>query len=106
MAANHYGRIVNLTSELGLLHEMEGGYDAYRLSKTAINAVTRIFASQGKGKNVLVNSVDPGWVKTDMGGSYAPRSIEEGVDSIIWAATLDSNGPTGQAFRDRQPVEW
>jgi NAD(P)-dependent dehydrogenase (short-subunit alcohol dehydrogenase family) len=106
MATQHYGRIVNVTSGLGQLAEMGAGYPAYRLSKTAINAVTRIFADQGKERNVLVNSVDPGWVKTDMGGTSAPRSLEEGVDSIIWAATLPDGSPTGQLFRDRQPVEW
>lgn len=106
MLAQHYGRIVNVTSGLGQLSEMGAGYPAYRLSKTAINAVTRMFAAQGRERNVIVNSVDPGWVKTDMGGSGAPRSIEEGIDTIVWAATLPDGSPTGQLFRDRQPVEW
>lgn len=106
MSAQHYGRIVNVTSGLGQLSEMAAGYPAYRLSKTAINAVTRIFAAQGRERNVLVNSVDPGWVKTDMGGSGAPRTLEEGIDTIVWAATLPDGSPTGQLFRDRQPVDW
>ena len=106
MVSHHFGRIVNVTSGLGQLHQMEAGYPAYRLSKTALNAVTRIFSSLGKGKNVLVNSVDPGWVKTDMGGSSAPRSLKEGIDTIVWAATLPDGGPTGQFFLDRHSVEW
>lgn len=106
MIAQSYGRIVNVSSGLGQLSGMGAGYPAYRLSKTALNAVTRIFAAQGRGKNVIVNSVDPGWVKTDMGGFNAPRSIEEGVDSIVWAATLPDGSPTGLFIRDRQPVEW
>lgn len=106
MAAQHYGRIVNVTSGLGQLSEMGAGYPAYRLSKTALNAVTRIFADQGKERNVLVNSVDPGWVRTDMGGQSASRSIEEGIDTIVWAATLPDDSPTGLIFRDRQPVDW
>ncbi len=106
MMAQRYGRIVNVTSGLGQLSEMDAGYPAYRLSKTAVNAVTRIFSALGKDKNVLVNSVDPGWVKTDMGGSSAPRSLEEGIDTIVWAATLPDGSPSGLVFRDRQPVEW
>ncbi|MCE5316316.1 MAG: SDR family oxidoreductase [Parachlamydia sp.] len=106
MLAQGYGRIVNVSSGLGQLSEMGAGYPAYRLSKTALNAVTRIFAAQGREKNVIVNSVDPGWVKTDMGGAGAPRSLEEGIDSIVWAATLPDGSPTGLVFRDRQPVEW
>src|SRR5262249_14320823 len=106
MLTQNYGRIVNVTSGLGQLTHMDGGYPAYRLSKTALNAVTRIFSALGRDKNVLVNSVDPGWVKTDMGGDSAPRSIEEGIDTIVFAATLPDNGPTGVVLLDRKPAEW
>jgi NAD(P)-dependent dehydrogenase (short-subunit alcohol dehydrogenase family) len=106
MLAQNYGRIVNVTSGLGLLSNMDAGYPAYRLSKTALNAVTRIFSALGRDKNVLVNSVDPGWVKTDMGGASAPLSLDEGIDTIVWASTLPEDGPTGHVLRERQIVEF
>lgn len=106
MKKQNYGRIVNVSSGMGQLTDMEGGSPAYRISKTALNAVTRIFASELTGTNILVNSVCPGWVKTDMGGSNAPRNPEQGVDTIVWLATLPDDGATGGFFRDRQPIDW
>lgn len=106
MQKHGYGRIVNISSGLGQLSEMETGYESYRISKTGINAVTRIFAARLKGTNILINSVCPGWVQTDMGGPEAPRSLKEGVDGIIWAATLPNGGPTGGFYRDGQPIAW
>jgi NAD(P)-dependent dehydrogenase (short-subunit alcohol dehydrogenase family) len=106
MQEQRYGRIVNVSSGLGQLSQMQDGFTAYRISKAALNAVTRIFASKFKDYDVLVNSICPGWVKTDMGGPQAPRSIEEGVLGIIWAATLPENGPTGGFFRDGKLIEW
>jgi NAD(P)-dependent dehydrogenase (short-subunit alcohol dehydrogenase family) len=77
------------------------------VSKAALNALTRLVAAAAaNAANVLVNSADPGWVRTRMGGRQAPRSIEEGVDTIVWLATLPDGGPTGGFFRDRQPIEW
>jgi NAD(P)-dependent dehydrogenase (short-subunit alcohol dehydrogenase family) len=106
MQRNGYGRIVNVSSGMGALNDMGGGSPAYRVSKTALNALTRILASELRGSGILVNSVSPGWVRTDMGGSDASRSVEEGADTPIWAATLPDNGPTGGFFRDRRPVSW
>jgi NAD(P)-dependent dehydrogenase (short-subunit alcohol dehydrogenase family) len=106
MKEQNYGRIVNVSSGLGQLTDMEGGFPGYRISKTALNAVTRIFASELRGTNILVNSVCPGWVKTDMGGSNAPRTPEQGVDTTVWLATLPDDGVTGGFFRDRQPIDW
>ncbi|BAY04454.1 short-chain dehydrogenase/reductase SDR [Anabaena cylindrica PCC 7122] len=83
MQKQNYGRIVNVSSGMGQLIDMEGGSPGYRISKTALNAVTRIFASELAGTNILINSVCPGWVKTDMGGSEAPRTLEQGVDTIV-----------------------
>ncbi|MBD0355927.1 MAG: SDR family oxidoreductase [Rubrobacter sp.] len=106
MQRNGYGRIVNISSGMGALNDMGGGSPAYRVSKTALNALTRILASELRGSGILVNSVSPGWVRTDMGGSDASRSVEDGADTPIWAATLTDNGPTGGFFRDRRPVSW
>jgi NAD(P)-dependent dehydrogenase (short-subunit alcohol dehydrogenase family) len=100
------GRIVNLSSGLGALSEMGGGYPGYRVSKTALNALTRILADELRGSGVLVNSACPGWVRTEMGGANAPRSVEQGADTPVWLATLPDDGPTGGFFRDRQPIPW
>jgi NAD(P)-dependent dehydrogenase (short-subunit alcohol dehydrogenase family) len=106
MRERGYGRIVNVSSGLGQLNDMGGGYPAYRVSKTALNALTRIFAAELGGTGVLVNSVCPGWVKTDMGGPGARLSPEEGVRTIVWAATLPDDGPTGGFFRNLNPIPW
>jgi len=106
MQKNGYGRVVNVSSGLGQLSEMDAGWPAYRISKAALNAVTRIFAGETKGTNILVNSVSPGWVRTDMGGASAALSVEQGADTIVWAATLPDGGPTGSFFRDRKPMAW
>jgi NAD(P)-dependent dehydrogenase (short-subunit alcohol dehydrogenase family) len=106
MKEHDYGRVVNVSSGMGQLSDMGVGYAGYRLSKTALNAVTRILAAELKDTNILVNSVCPGWVRTDMGGPEAPRTPEEGVETIVWLATLPDNGPTGGFFRDKQPIAW
>ncbi len=107
MKKNGYGRVVNVSSGLGQLTEMDGGgHGAYRISKTALNAVTKLFSSETHGSNILVNSVCPGWVKTDMGGAAAPRSLEQGAFSIVWAATLPEGGPSGGFFRDGKAISW
>ena len=106
MRESGYGRVVNVSSGMGQLSEMNGGYVGYRLSKTALNALTCIFADETRGTNVLVNSACPGWVKTDMGGAGAHRTVEEGADGIVWLATLPDDGPTGGFFRDRKPMAW
>jgi NAD(P)-dependent dehydrogenase (short-subunit alcohol dehydrogenase family) len=101
-----YGRVVNISSGLGQLHQMGEGSPAYRVSKAALNALTRTLAAEVAGSGILVNSMSPGWVRTDMGGEEAPRSVEEGADTAVWLALLPSNGPTGQFFRDRKPIPW
>ncbi|MBW4636643.1 MAG: SDR family oxidoreductase [Gloeocapsa sp. UFS-A4-WI-NPMV-4B04] len=104
---NHkYGRIVNVSSGAGQLSDMNSGYPSYRISKTALNALTRILGNELKGTNILINSVCPGWVKTDMGGANASRTPAQGADTIVWLATLPDNGPTSGFFRDRQPIPW
>ena len=106
MEKHKYGRIVNVSSGAGQLSDMNSGYPSYRISKTALNALTRILGNELKGTNILVNSVCPGWVKTDMGGANASRTPAQGADTIVWLATLPDNGPTSGFFRDRQPIPW
>jgi NAD(P)-dependent dehydrogenase (short-subunit alcohol dehydrogenase family) len=106
MIKNNYGRIINMSSGMGQLSDMNGGCPAYRTSKTALNALTRMFADELKDTNVLINSMCPGWVRTDMGGPNATRNVEEGADTLIWLATLPDGGPSGGFFRDRQPIPW
>lgn len=106
MQRGHYGRIVNLSSGLGQLAEMGAGTPAYRLSKAALNALTRTLAAELSGTNVLVNAMCPGWVRTDMGGPHALRSVEQGAETAIWLATLPDGGPTGLFFRDRKAIPW
>ncbi len=100
------GLIVNVSSESGSLALMGAGTPAYSVSKAALNALTRMLAAELKSSGILVNSVCPGWVKTDMGGPDAPRSVEEGAAGIVWAATLPDDGPTGGFFRDGRPLDW
>jgi len=106
MRAQDYGRIVNVSSGAGQLSDMGAGYPAYRMSKTALNALTRIAAAELAGKNIKVNAACPGWVRTDMGGAEADRSVEQGADTPVWLATLPDDGPTGGFFRDRKPMAW
>jgi NAD(P)-dependent dehydrogenase (short-subunit alcohol dehydrogenase family) len=105
MKRNKYGRIVNVSSGAGSLHYMGSGSPAYSVSKAALNALSRILAADLHGTGILVNSVDPGWVATDMGG-HGGRPIEEGAKGIVWAATLPDNGPSGGFFFDGAPAPW
>ena len=107
MRERHYGRIVNLSSTLGSLHHMDKPTEpAYRMSKAALNAVTRLLAAELAGTGVLVNSVSPGWTRTKLGGPNAPRSVEQAAKTPIWLATLPNDGPTGGFFYDSQSLEW
>lgn len=99
------GRIVNVSSESGSLADMGAGPPAYQVTKAALNALTRTLAGELRGSRILVNSVCPGWVATDMGGSGG-RPVADGADGIVWAATLPKDGPTGGFFRDGEPLPW
>lgn len=106
MRRHGYGRIVNMSSGLGQLADMRSGTPAYRISKTALNALTRILAAELAGSNIKVNALCPGWVRTDLGGPNATKSVEEGADTAVWLATLPDDGPSGGFFRERQPIPW
>ena len=101
-----YGRIVNISSGAGQLAEMGAGYPAYRMSKAALNALTRITAAELGPAPIKVNAMCPGWVRTDMGGPNATRSVEQGAETAVWLATLPDTGPTGGYFRDKAPIPW
>jgi NAD(P)-dependent dehydrogenase (short-subunit alcohol dehydrogenase family) len=106
MKSRRYGRIVNLSSGMGSLAEMGPGYIAYRMSKAGINVVTRVLAAETQGLGILINSVDPGWVQTSMGGAGASRTVQKGAETAVWLATLPDSGPTGGFFRDRNSIAW
>jgi NAD(P)-dependent dehydrogenase (short-subunit alcohol dehydrogenase family) len=99
------GRIVNISSGMGALSEMEGGYAAYRISKAALNAVTGILAAELRGA-VAVNSMCPGWVKTDMGGASAERDVSQGAETAVWLALDAAQDLTGKFLRDRKVIPW
>jgi NAD(P)-dependent dehydrogenase (short-subunit alcohol dehydrogenase family) len=106
MQKHRYGRVVNLSSGMGQLEDMQDGWAAYRVSKAALNAITRMVSSATEGEGILVNSVCPGWVRTDMGGPSASRGVSKGAETAVWLATLPDNGPSGGFFRDREAIAW
>lgn len=106
MLAQNYGRIVNLSSGYGALNDMGPNIAAYRISKAGLNALTAVLAAELTGTNVKVNSVCPGWVRTDMGGPKANRDPAEAAADVVWAATLDDDGPSGAFLRYREHIPW
>jgi NAD(P)-dependent dehydrogenase (short-subunit alcohol dehydrogenase family) len=98
-------RVVNVSSGGGQLNDgMDTWAPAYCLSKTALNAVTCLFAAAVP--EISINSVCPGWVRTDMGGANATRSVEQGADTIVWLATDAPQELTGKFLRDRKQIPW
>jgi NAD(P)-dependent dehydrogenase (short-subunit alcohol dehydrogenase family) len=98
-------RIINMSSGMGELKSLTGFYPAYSLSKTALNALTIMFSNELKPRGIKVNSMCPGWVRTDMGGPNAPRHVSQGADTAVWLAT-EKEIPTGKFFRDRKEIDW
>jgi NAD(P)-dependent dehydrogenase (short-subunit alcohol dehydrogenase family) len=106
MRARGWGRVVNVSSGMGGIAEMGPGAPAYRVSKAALNAVTKVCAEELRGSDVLVNAVCPGWVQTRMGGANATRTVAQGVASILWAVDVPDGGPSGGFFRDGVALAW
>jgi len=97
------GRIVNISSGYGSMNEMSSGYPAYRMSKVGLNALTQMIAHETS--EIKVNSMCPGWVRTDMGGANASRSIEKGAETAVWLST-EKEIPNGKFLRDKKVIEW
>jgi NAD(P)-dependent dehydrogenase (short-subunit alcohol dehydrogenase family) len=98
-------RIINVSSGMGALENMGGGHAAYRMSKTALNSLTAMMAVDLSPFNIKVFAVCPGWVRTDMGGMEAPRSLEAGAQSITYLVTaLDA--VSGKFYRDGDIIPW
>lgn len=106
LARSGAGRVINVSSGAAALHWMDTYAPAYSISKTALNAVTRQLAAALRSKRIAVNSVSPGWVRTDMGGAAAPRSVAQGADGIVWLATEAPHDFTGQFVQDRKAIPW
>jgi NAD(P)-dependent dehydrogenase (short-subunit alcohol dehydrogenase family) len=99
-------RIINVSSGYGALEELSPDVPSYCLSKLALNGVTLMLAKALQGDRITVNCMCPGWVRTEMGGPTAPRSVEEGADTAVWLATEASLEFTGKFFRDRKVIPW
>jgi len=99
-------RIINISSDLGSLTNMGTYAPAYSISKTMLNAVTRQFAKVLANRGITVNSMHPGWVRTDMGGKAAPLALEEGAETAVWLATEASNSLTGKFLYKKNEIEW
>ena len=98
-------RVINVSSGMGAWNSLDGSYAGYRLSKVSLNALTVMFANDLHGTAIKVNTISPGWVRTDMGGSHAPDSVEQGADTIVWLATA-KNIPSGKFLRNRREISF
>jgi NAD(P)-dependent dehydrogenase (short-subunit alcohol dehydrogenase family) len=98
-------RIVNMSSGMGALSDMGSGYAAYRISKAALNAVTGVLSAELRG-TIAVNSMCPGWVRTDMGGANAERDVSQGADTAVWLALDAPQDLSGKFLRDRKVIAW
>ncbi len=106
MKSNMSGRIINVSSRMGQLCSMFGNNPGYRVSKAALNALTKMLSAEISEFNIQVNSVCPGWVKTAMGGPGAPRTIQQGAETIVWLADGGAGNESGKMFSDKEEIPW
>lgn len=106
MERNNFGRIINISSGWASLTNMRGGYPAYRVSKVALNALTRMLSYELIDTNIIVNSMNPGWLKTDMGGPDAERSVQKGAETVTWLALQPNGSPSGKFYIDQREIDW
>ncbi len=99
-------RVINVSSGYGQLDGLSPDVPSYCLSKLTLNGLTIMLAKAIRGDRIAVNSMCPGWVRTDMGGPTATRSVEEGADTAVWLADEAPHDLTGKFFRDRQEIPW
>jgi NAD(P)-dependent dehydrogenase (short-subunit alcohol dehydrogenase family) len=99
-------RIINLSSGYGELDGLSSGVPSYCLSKLTLNGATIMFDQALRGHGIAVNSVCPGWVRTDMGGPNASLSVEEGADTTVWLASEAPHSLSGKFFRQRREISW
>lgn len=103
---DHSGsRVIHMSSGMGAWDDLKGNHAAYRLSKTSLNALSVLMAQELFDRGIGVHAMCPGWVKTDMGGEHAPRSVEKGAETAIYLAVTDGL-PTGRFWRDKRPISW
>ncbi|MGE5357237.1 MAG: SDR family NAD(P)-dependent oxidoreductase [Deltaproteobacteria bacterium] len=104
---NKHGRIIMISSGGGSMTDPVGGWwPSYCVSKSFLNAITRHLAFELKNEAISVNAVCPGWVRTDMGGQDAIRSVEKGAATPVWLATEADQKLTGMFFRDKAQIPW
>lgn len=99
-------RIINISSGYGQLEGLSANVPSYCLSKLALNGLTIMLAEALQPHHISVNSMCPGWVRTEMGGSNAPRSVEEGAETAVWLADDAPHTLTGKFFRDKAEIPW
>jgi NAD(P)-dependent dehydrogenase (short-subunit alcohol dehydrogenase family) len=99
-------RVINVSSGMGEINSLyTGGYAAYRLSKTSLNAFTILLSAELRNTNIKVFAMCPGWVQTDMGGKGAPRTVAKGAETAVWLAS-DQNASSGKFYRDKKVIDW
>lgn len=97
--------VINVSSQMGALDDLNGSHAAYRLSKAALNALSLSLSKAIKPTGIKVHTVCPGWIKTDMGGENAPGSVENGADGVLYLAVTPAL-PGGRFWRNKKPISW